>query len=915
MRLITCIPAILAATFSAYAGTLNVAPLARATASSCAAGYEASGVNDGLARIEGRGEWASDVRETFWGEIDFPEIRLDWENPVEIDRIVLYDRAGTESHAAGVTLRFSDGSRRYVGSIPADGSPCEVEVGGIVSDFVSVEITDGYGDYVGLSEIEVFPTPDSCGDYVSMVDPFVETARGRYFFFITGCQPQGMAGAAPMTRNKNQGGGGYNYNDSQILGFPQIHAWMLSGLTFMPATAGVDLQQGEDGWRSRFGHAGEIARPGYHRVYLEDYGVWVEQTATQRTSFYRMTYSRDTEACLIFNLGGYVATSTMVGANARAVSDRRIEGEFTTVGRLWGGPDSVKVYFVAEFDRPVGRFDSWNEDGVKRNVRHVVSEARSVPRNSGMSYHDAPSAGICAGMDVKAGEPVCVRMAISYVSIGNASENLETESPGWDFDAVRIASEQEWNGWLGRIDVKGGTRTQRVKFYTDLWHTLLGRHKINDVNGQYPDRTRGGHIEGKNVLNPDFRTGQLPVDADGSLKFNMYNSDALWLTQWNQNTLWGLAWPALLDDFSASMLEYAGNGGLMPRGPCGGGYSFIMSGCPATSMITSAFQRGLCHKWNPERAYRHIRRNHEKGGMLGFNYEHEFDHYIRHGFAPGRGGVTVQWAFEDWALSCMARRLGKMKDADRYEARSRGWRNCIHPDIHLLLPMKEDGSWLHTDPLSGWGFEEANSWQTTFGLSHDIPGLAEAMGGNDILCEMLNKAFENSAGGDFVAGYGTGYVSYANQPGLSSAHVFSYAGKPWLTQYWVRQVKERAYGDVSPSRGYGGHDEDQGQMGGVSALMAIGLFSVNGGSGMNPCYEITSPVFDEITIFLDKDYYASGSFKIKVYGNSSENCYIQRAELNGKPHGSFLIPHETFAAGGLLELWLGNQPNKEWGVQ
>ena len=189
------------------------------------------------------------------------------------------------------------------------------------------------------------------------------------------------------------------------------------------------------------------------------------------------------------------------------------------------------------------------------------------------------------------------------------------------------------------------------------------------------------------------------------------------------------------------------------------------------------------------------------------------------------------------------------------------------------------------------------------------------MGGNDTLCRMLNHAFEESVDEDFVAGYGSGYVSYANQPGLSTAHVFSHAGSPWLTQYWVRQVKDKAYGSISPSRGYGGHDEDQGQMSGVSALMAIGLFSVNGGSIIDPYYEITSPVFDEIVIKLDNEYYPGEEFRIKVHGNSAENCYIQRAELNGKPHNSFRLPHDTFARGGVLELWLGDKPNKEWGIR
>jgi putative alpha-1,2-mannosidase len=189
------------------------------------------------------------------------------------------------------------------------------------------------------------------------------------------------------------------------------------------------------------------------------------------------------------------------------------------------------------------------------------------------------------------------------------------------------------------------------------------------------------------------------------------------------------------------------------------------------------------------------------------------------------------------------------------------------------------------------------------------------MGGNDTLSTKLNFAFEKAAPEDFVFGYGSGYVSYANQPGCSNAHVFNYAGKPWLTQYWVRRVGKQAYGAITPDKGYGGHDEDQGQMGGVSALMALGLFSLCGTASADPVYEITSPVFDEITIRLDKKYYKGGTFIIKTYDNSEGNCYIQKASLNGKPLNDFRLRHADLVNGGTLELWLGNKPNMTWGVQ
>ena len=216
--------------------------------------------------------------------------------------------------------------------------------------------------------------------------------------------------------------------------------------------------------------------------------------------------------------------------------------------------------------------------------------------------------------------------------------------------------------------------------------------------------------------------------------------------------------------------------------------------------------------------------------------------------------------------------------------------------------------------MSGQGWIEANAWQATWGVSQDIPGLAELMGGNDSLCNKLNYAFEKAEPQDFVFAYNDGYISYANQPGLSDAHVFNYAGKPWLSQYWVRKVQEKAYGGITPDLGYGGHDEDQGQMGSLSALMSIGLFSLKGTVSQQPVYEITSPVFDEVTITLDSSYYAGKKFVIKTYNNSKENCYIQKAQLNGKPLNNFWFYHKDFAKGGLLEIWLGPKPNTSWGI-
>lgn len=882
-----------------HATTRNVALLAKATASSEADGNSSAAcVNDGIARISGKGSWISKSGVTFWGEIDYPWVQLQWEEPVAVSRVVIYGLPGNNSpHTASGVLRFSDGSSVRVLEIPRGGAPRVVTFAERTVTSMRFEITDGDGAALGLSEIEVYGAPT---DYVSAVDPYIETTRGRYFFFVTGSMPFGMISAAPLTRNKNQDGGGYNYNSTEVLGFPQVHGWMLSGLDLMPTTGYIVPTDGEQGWKSPFSHDGEIVQPAYHRLYLERYGMWVEQTCTMRASLYRLTCSDDAEANILLNLGGFVGTTTMTNAHVARNDNNRLTGYFDTTGRLWGGPDKVRVFFAAEFSRPFGSMSAWHDGRMEDDATVLEASPDFTPRNEGMSYADAPTAGVGARYAMKAGEPLLLKMAVSYTSVENACLNL-TEIDGWNFDAVREASQQEWNKMLGRIDVKGGHPDDRVKLYTDLWHTLLGRHRIDDLNGDYPDYTRGGTVRGKYVDN-----ARLTVRK--ATRHGMYNSDALWLSQWNLNILWGLAYPEVLDDFAASFIQYSVNGGLLPRGPNAGGYSFIMSGCPATSLITSAYQRGLTHRWSPRIALREMKHNHERGGMMAYGQDNDLAFYKEHGYVPDKAGLTIQWAFEDWALAEMAAAMGERRTADYFHRRAAGWKASFHNGLKMILPRRDDGSWLHTNLLDGWGFEEANSWQATFGLSHDIDGLAELMGGRDSLCARLDYAFRKSTDTDFVTGYGSGYVSYANQPGLSGAHVFAHAGHPELTQYWVRRVRRQAYGGVTPDLGYGGHDEDQGQMGSLSALMSIGLFAIDGCSGRHPSYDITSPIFDEVTISLNPVYYPGGTFRIVTHNNSESNCYIERAVFNGTELDNLSVPHEAFARGGELHLWMTGSP-------
>lgn len=896
-RLIFIVPiyVLLTITISLHAQDKNVSKLATITASSqLNENLAPQNINDGIIGIQNQGEWACKGERTSWGYIELPWVQMDWDEPQTINRIVIYDRASEEEFTAGGKLSFSDGTSISVRQIPNNGFGKEISFDSKTIEWLKFEVIDAEGKDVGLSEIEVFASPEESNEPVDWVDPYIETNRGRYLFFITGSRPFGMVGAAPLTRNKNQYGGGYNYNEDSILGFEQIHSWMLGGLEIMPTSARIDPRGGQQNWKSKFSHEDEIVMPGYHRVFLRDHKIWTEFTSTQRVSFYKFRFTESMEAQIITNLGGYVSNNLMKNADIKTLGNTVIEGSFSTTDRFWGGPKDVKVFFVAEFDKAFDSLNAWKNDEIFKKA-------------DGVSGDDA---GVAPIYNVSAGDELKMKIAISYTSIENARENLKTELPDWDFSKVVNDSREIWNEWLGKITVEGGTHNQRTKFYTDLWHVLLGRQKINDVSGDYPDRTSG--VRDGNFTDAEFKIKTLPKNANGEVVHNMYNSDALWLTQWNLNILWGLAWPEVMDDISASMVRYALNGGLLPRGPSGGGYSYIMTSSPSTNLIASTLQKGLLTKIDEEIAYKMVKQNLLPGGMLGDGKDIDF--YTQNGYWPNNAGITIEAAFQDYALSQMAMKLGKTEDARFFSRRAKGWRKLFNEKEKLIFPKDKNNQFIHTDPLSGEGWVEANAWQATWSVSHDISELSKLMGGDDELCEKLNYAFEKAKDDDFVFGYSTGYLSYANQPGCSNAHVFNYANHPWLTQYWVRRVNEQAYGGVTPDLGYGGHDEDQGQMGGVSALMSIGLFNLKGNVDQDPVYDITSPVFDKITIDLDPKYYEGDQFIITTQNNSKENMYIQKTFLNGAKHNQFWFKHDTFQKGGNLEIFLGPEPNKNWGI-
>lgn len=743
---------------------------------------------------------------------------------------------------------------------------------------------------------------------VDYVRPQIDSHKSRWFYFSSASRPFGMVSLNPDTQVRGSWNSGYLYDDKNIKCFSHVHCWQIAGIPVMPTTGEILGQKGMDVYQSPYSHEREIVSPGYHKVVLEKYGIEAELTATMRVGMHRYQYPQGQPANVLVDVGAFLAHGPVSKAAFRKKSPTELVG-YSVLAPTMRRQKSFTVYYAVQFDRPFRTCGGWEpSQGVKTLVYRDSLEGKDI--------------GGYVTFDDLEGIPLLMKVAISYVSEEQAVLNLNSELNHWDFDRVAREARQEWNRELSKIKVEGGTEQERIKFYTDLWHSLLGRHCFSDVNGRYVDNT-----------GERSQIRQIPL-RDGVPVRNTYNSDGFWGSEFNLNILWSVAYPKVLSEFVSTLVDYYHNGGLIARGPSGGNYTYVMVSDTTVPMIAAAYNKGI-RDFDVEAAYEGCLKNSEPGGIrdhAGYELETNryMEYYIGRGFVPeglpGKGGhregcaMTLYFAYQDWCMSQFALGLGKQADHDKYLKRSFNYRNVFDSETGWMRPKKIDGSWLPNFAPVGKGFNmpgfvESNSAIFTYYVPHNIRDLVSMLGGNEAFVNKLNRQFEDASKNNFITPHGAhagNWVDYENQPSLHMAHLFSHAGAPWLTQYWVRRIKKEVFGDITPYGGYNG-DEDQGQMGALGVLMAIGLFDVQGGASTQPVYEITSPVFDKITISLDNRYYPGRQFVIETKNNSAGNIYIQKATLNGKPWNSFRLPHSELIRGGNLVLELGKTPNKSWG--
>lgn len=748
---------------------------------------------------------------------------------------------------------------------------------------------------------------------VDLVYPHLDSENSRWIFFSSACRPFGMVNLSPDTKADTDWGSGYRYEKDSIKFFSHIHGWQLSGIPVIPVNGEFKGHLGSKVYGSKFSHDKETVQPGYHSVVLDSYGIKAELTSTTRVGFHRYQFPESEESYILLDLGTLLGPSGTVKGLTKKVSNNEIQG-YALMDKTMRRPKPIYVYYTIQFNAPFETMRAW-QDGKLSGATELF---------------DGSNGGVYLKFDTSKPKTVLMKVGISYVSEEQARLNITTELPHWNFDQVVKESSDEWNSYLSRIEIEGGTPEKQRRFYTDLWHALLGRRIISDANGKYCDMT-----------GPERRIGQIPLDNKGKPLFNHHNFDSFWGAQWTISTLWSLVYPQITSDFVNSMLLMYDDGGLIPRGPAGGNYTAVMSGASSTPFIVGAYMKGI-RTFDTAKAFEGMKKNHLPGGMMGkAGYEHNtvngggIEYYIDRGYVPYPLGKswgmhqdgaaqTLEYASQDWCLAQMAKSLGKTDDYTNFMKRSSNWKNLYDTQSGWIRPKNMEGKWKSPfDPYQVRnGFIEANAAQTTWFVPQDLPGLAAMMGGNDTTAAKLNQRFEKAQEMGFTSGtshsvelhpeYQRIPINYGNQPSIQTAFVFNHIGHPWLTQYWSRKVVDQAFSALSPDRGYNG-DEDQGLMGSLAVLMKIGLFEMNSGAEQRSVVELGSPIFDKITIHLDKNYYSGKTFVIEAKDNQPENYFIQSATLNGEPHQNQWIFHDVITQGGKLELEMGNAPNKNWG--
>ncbi len=702
-------------------------------------------------------------------------------------------------------------------------------------------------------------------DYTQYVNPFIGAADNGHTF-PGACRPFGMVQTSPVTgavgwRYCSE----YVYSDSIIWGFTQTHlngtgCMDLGDILVMPVTG--NRHRNWDGYRSGFQKTSESATPGYYTVTLDNPGVKAELTSTIHAALHRYTYNKADSASILIDLQhGPAWSESQYHSHVRSC-EVQWENDSTLTGHVnnsvWVNQD---YFFAMQFDHPV-----------ISTVDLPMAETEKGKR-------------MVATFQVQPGEAVQMKVALSTTGIEGAKANLQAEIPGWDFEAVRQASKDEWNSYLSRIEVQG-TEDEKTNFYTSLYHALIQPNEISDVDGKY--RNAADSI----------------VQATGG-KF--YSTFSAWDTYRAAHPFYTIVTPERVDGFVNSLVDQADVQGFLPIWGLWGKENYCMVANHAVSIVAEAYAKGF-KGFDAERAFQAIKRTQTVSHKLKSNWEN----YTKYGYFPTdlteaeSVSSSLESVYDDYAAADMATRMGKIEDAAYFGKRAEYYKNLFDPETKFMRPRKADGSWKspfnpsmvgHAESTGG-DYTEGNAWQYTWHVQHDVPGLIELMGGADAFTAKLDTFFTlklETTQAD-VTGL-IGQYAHGNEPSHHVTYLYTLAGKPARTQELIREIFDTQY-RPEPD-GLCGND-DCGQMSAWYMFSAMGFYPVNPVSGE---YVFGAPQMPEFVLHLT----GGKTFTIKAEGLSKANKYVKSITLNGQPYTKNYITHADIMNGGTLVYQMTDQ--------
>lgn len=723
------------------------------------------------------------------------------------------------------------------------------------------------------------------------VNPFIGTSN--YGATMPGpVVPMGMVSMSPyntfgMEEHKIHTDAGwcstpFVYENKYVAGFTNVN---LSGvgcpdfgsLLLMPTTGEVKVAAAE--YCSTV--SDQKAEAGYYSANIDRYGVKAEMTTTERTSLSRYTFPAG-NSNILFNIG--LGLTNESGGMAKIVSDREIEGFRIMGGFCYNEPQSiVPVYFVVRLSKPV-KMQYWKKLDRLKGLRHDWDQF-SDKYKLYTSYQGSMAGddiGVAFSFDTEEGEQVEVSVGVSFVSIENARQNLDKEQNGKNFDTIRKEAYDKWNNILGRVKVEGGSDDEKTMFYTALYHTYIHPNILQDVNGEYP-----------------AMVSRKVVNSNGRNHLSMFSG---WDVYRINAALMSLIDPQRGNDIAVSLMDMYRQSGNLPKFEIASGEFMVMEGDPAVPYLADLYMRGAIKDVEAEELYEAMRKNSFTEGKNN-RVRPDNDFYMQHGYVPylKKYDSSVSQALEyyvaDHALARMALALGKKDDYETLMKRVMGYKTYFDKEYCLLRPVHPDGKFMEGfDPKEGEnfepvnGFHEGTSWNYSFYIPYDIKGLAKLMGGNSKFVAHLDKCFDE------------GHFDMTNEPDMGYPYYYSFfPGNEWRTWERVRQLMREHYKNAPD--GLPGND-DTGTMSAWLAFSMMGLYPAVPGV---PDYIIGSPLFDTVTIALDKEFYGRDSLTIRTHRESPEDIYIDRITVGGKPFKGFFIDSKKLTEAGVIDIYMSSK--------